>query len=202
MILMRKVGLLVIAAIILTPIAVYAISGWDDCPYELTDDPFPGQCSRYVDTNHDSLCDHSQPQPQNISNVSGKIKEPASQSTASDPTIPTTPVKEGLIEGYYLIPLTIALIILYILSYQLYKTKRMRKYTYKKIWTVVLTGSFLAVIITGLILIYSLEFAIRTPYELSATFWHAEAGIIMGITSLLHIHIYWKSVKKLFSAKL
>lgn len=199
---MRKVVLLVIAFIILMPIAVYALSGWDDCPYELTDDSFPGQCSRYIDTNHDSICDHSQLPPQNISNVSGQSGKIVNQNTAPDTSVSTTSIKKGLTESYHLIPLTITLIILYILSYHLYKTEKIRAHSYKKIWNVVLTGSFLTVVITGLILTYSMEYAIRTSYELSATFWHAEAGIIMGVTFFFHLHIYWKSVKKLFSGKL
>ncbi|MBI5679970.1 MAG: hypothetical protein HZC47_03625 [Methanobacterium sp.] len=201
MILMRKVGLLVIAAIILLPIAVYAVTGWNDCPYELTDDSFPGQCFRYIDTNHDSICDHSQSPPQNISNVSGNFEETSGKNTVSGFSILGISFKSGLVEGYYLIPLTIVLIVFYALSYRLYKNNKIRAHTYKKIWNVVLTGSFIAVIITGLILIYSMEYAIRTPYELSADFWHAEAGIIMGVTFLFHIHIYWKSVKKMFNGK-
>jgi len=31
-----------------------------DCPYGLVDDPYPGQCSLYVDENGDGICDLSQ----------------------------------------------------------------------------------------------------------------------------------------------
>lgn len=30
------------------------------CPYGLINDPYPGSCGRYVDTNNDQLCDLSQ----------------------------------------------------------------------------------------------------------------------------------------------
>jgi hypothetical protein len=36
---------------------------WDDCPLGLVNDPYPGACPRYVDTNNDGICDHSQPDP-------------------------------------------------------------------------------------------------------------------------------------------
>jgi hypothetical protein len=36
---------------------------WDDCPLGLVNDPYPGACPRYVDTNDDGICDHSQSDP-------------------------------------------------------------------------------------------------------------------------------------------
>ena len=40
-----------------------AALAWDDCPLGLVDDPYPGACPRYVDTNNDGICDHSQSDP-------------------------------------------------------------------------------------------------------------------------------------------
>ncbi len=41
------------------------VFAWDDCPYGKTNDncEFPGECGRYVDTNQDNVCDHSQEKP-------------------------------------------------------------------------------------------------------------------------------------------
>ena len=36
---------------------------WDSCPFGLENDPFPGECGRYIDTNQDGICDLSQPEP-------------------------------------------------------------------------------------------------------------------------------------------
>jgi hypothetical protein len=36
---------------------------WDDCPKGLVNDPYPGACRRYVDTNGDGICDLSQSEP-------------------------------------------------------------------------------------------------------------------------------------------
>jgi len=33
---------------------------WLDCPYGRLNDPFPGQCGLYMDTNHDQICDRSE----------------------------------------------------------------------------------------------------------------------------------------------
>ncbi|MEI6530962.1 MAG: DUF4405 domain-containing protein, partial [bacterium] len=40
-----------------------AALAWDDCPLGLVDDPYPGACPRYIDTNDDGICDHSQSDP-------------------------------------------------------------------------------------------------------------------------------------------
>lgn len=34
--------------------------GVNTCPYGLENDPYPGRCFRYVDTNNDGICDRSQ----------------------------------------------------------------------------------------------------------------------------------------------
>jgi uncharacterized integral membrane protein len=38
---------------------------WDDCPLGLENDPAPGECSSYVDTDKNSVCDRSEPAPEN-----------------------------------------------------------------------------------------------------------------------------------------
>jgi hypothetical protein len=55
--------------IFLSTTTVYA---WDDCPYGKTNSSctFPGQCGKYIDTNHDGICDHCEPAPtQSESNI-------------------------------------------------------------------------------------------------------------------------------------
>jgi len=36
---------------------------WDDCPFGMENDPYPGSCPRYIDVDGDGICDHSQPPP-------------------------------------------------------------------------------------------------------------------------------------------
>ncbi|MGB9874710.1 MAG: hypothetical protein ACPLOU_01090, partial [bacterium] len=42
---------------------VFPVLAWDDCPFGLVNDPYPGSCPRYIDTNNDGICDHSQSAP-------------------------------------------------------------------------------------------------------------------------------------------
>jgi len=49
---------------ILGPSLAIAEDGWDDCPRGEVDCEYPGLCNRYIDTNNDGICDHSQPAPE------------------------------------------------------------------------------------------------------------------------------------------
>ena len=55
---MKKV-LVVITIILLVYLSINAVA-WNDCPFGLVDEPYPGTCPRYIDTNIDGICDHSQ----------------------------------------------------------------------------------------------------------------------------------------------
>jgi len=44
---------------------------WDSCPFGLENDPYPGECGRYIDTDQDGICDLSQPNPADISKSPG-----------------------------------------------------------------------------------------------------------------------------------
>ena len=37
---------------------------WDDCPKGLVNDEYPGNCSLYIDTDENGICDHSEPAPE------------------------------------------------------------------------------------------------------------------------------------------
>ena len=43
---------------------INVVYAWDDCPKGLVNDEYPGNCSLYVDTDENSICDHSEPAPE------------------------------------------------------------------------------------------------------------------------------------------
>lgn len=45
---------------------------WDSCPFGLENDPYPGECGRYIDTNQDGICDLSQPNPNDYASPADK----------------------------------------------------------------------------------------------------------------------------------
>jgi len=58
---MYKRVVLIFLLVIISSTTAFA---WDDCPKGLVDDPYPGECSKYIDTDNDGICDHSQPAPE------------------------------------------------------------------------------------------------------------------------------------------
>lgn len=54
------------------------------CPYGMVNDPFPGQCSRYVDVSGDGLCDFSQAAPVTTTDTSTTDSSTTSTDTTSD----------------------------------------------------------------------------------------------------------------------
>jgi len=64
---------------------------WDDCPFGLIDDPYPGECNRYIDTDQDGICDRSQSAPEDrVATVSDSTIESTdlpAETTDLDPKI-------------------------------------------------------------------------------------------------------------------
>jgi len=261
-----------------------AALAWDDCPKGLVNDPFPGECRRYEDTNGDGICDLSQPKPAATttttevvasttttttkvaatsataattttasgepptgdcplgpcigcgacfgvpvltatasavsSSEDGEIIEASAVAGAatvaavgdSGNTTTTTPSSGGpdslaaavsngtapasttddsggspLMTQYMVSPIAIAFFLIYGVSFILYKTKRIRIATHRKIWNVLLAATFLITGIFGLILTIQLDYELpfRIPFDL--LFWHVEAGIVMTLISLFHL---------------
>lgn len=193
---MKKICLLVFI-IFLTPIVIYA---WNDCPYGLVNDPFPGQCPRYEDTNQDGVCDHSQsPSRLSLNNSSdnehrGK-KGDIGVNISSLDTQKAKFVPKG---NYYLVPLSITTLIIYLVTYLFYLENRLKRDIFYKIWNYVLIFSFLVTGVTGLILMIVVSQSIRSSWNLTIDFWHAEFAIIMVVSTLFHFHLYWNQLKNVF----
>ncbi len=187
---MKKLYVVLLIAI-LTPIAVYA---WDDCPYGLLNDPFPGQCPRYVDTNHNDICDHSESNPSSSTNTSSnpntnnKVANNSLSEIKKDNQIPN--------ENYYLIPLATTTTIIYLITYFLYLEKRLKRSIFYRIWNIVLIMSFLVTGATGLIMVIFINYGIQSSWNLTIDFWHAEFAIIMAFSTFFHFQLYWNQLKK------
>ena len=102
-----------------------------------------------------------------------------------------------MISQYNLLPITIFLIILYLLSYFLYTDKNITARTYKLIWSIVLITSSQIVAIIGITMLILINFNIL-PIDNTLVFWHVEADIITAVTGIFHVHIHWNSFKKIF----
>jgi hypothetical protein len=256
---------------------------WDNCPKGLVNDPYPGECRRYVDTNGDGTCDLSQSKPAAATTTTthqpkaattttlavttttsgtpptgncplgpcigcgiclgistlvagssdstnsaaatangtsytlsdaaaaGALVAAAAGSATTSTTTPTpggsdssdsaaattgaatadqvtaAPGGSGLATHYNVSPIAIGFLLVYAVSFVLYKTKKIKIYVHRKIWNVLLLATFLMTGIFGLILTIQLDYALPFTIPFDLLFWHVEAGVVMTLISLFHI---------------
>lgn len=60
---MKKYLGTILVLVIAIAMQILPVFAWDDCPFGMVNDPYPGSCPRYIDTNNDGICDHSQSAP-------------------------------------------------------------------------------------------------------------------------------------------
>lgn len=70
--------------LLFTVLAASYSYAWDDCPFGLVNDRYPGKCGLYEDSNHDSICDHSQHQLLQVAAVADcSLLKTTAQDTAT-----------------------------------------------------------------------------------------------------------------------
>ena len=177
LILAIKISLMIF---LLIPLVVLA---WGDCPFGLIDCPYPGECSRYVDTDNDGICDLAQLAPEDRGTL----------------TIPSdVEIKDRV---YYFLPISLILIFFYVLGSFMVKKKVISLVNHRKIWNILLLITFFISGILGILLLLRLDFGWVIPLPFNILFWHVEAGIAMTVISVFHIIWHWPYFKKLFKFK-
>ena len=96
-----------------------------------------------------------------------------------------------MIGTFYFLPITIFLIIFYLLSYFIYIDGTITRRSYKLIWIIVLTVCALIVGMSGILMEVYINLQLL-PINNTLLIWHVEAGILTFITGIFHIHINWK----------
>lgn len=151
------------------------------CPRNATD--CPGLCGLFIDKNGDSYCD--------IGNLSRKANVKSEKETIEKAK--TVSQKRP----YHLIPISVSLFALYIVSLILVKVDLYRKATHRKIWNIGLIVAFLVSAISGILLaIFINNQAPPENYRLWLKY-HVDFGIAMTIISVFHIlwHLnYFKTI--------
>ncbi len=171
---------LLIALILLISLPSANLYAWDDCPYGQVDDPYPGDCARYVDTDNDGICDHSQPAPEDRVGSVNTIDAEQQGRT------------------YHLLPITLILIALYGISRLLTKKKILSVMNHRKIWNVLLLFAFLISGILGILLVIEINFNVAIPLPFNMLFWHVEVGIAMFTIIVFHVAERWAYFKSVF----
>jgi hypothetical protein len=185
----KLIRILLAVLIIVIPIISSMALAWNDCPFGLINDPFPGLCSRYIDTDGDCICDRSQL----ASEERLQFQENTDVSTTNQQSIVTT--------KYFFIPIAVCMILIYSLSLLLSKKKKITVSTHRKIWNVLLLITFLVTGILGLLLVFRVSFSLAVPYLSTLLYLHVEFGIAMTMISIFHIVWHWNYFKKIISKK-
>jgi hypothetical protein len=174
------------------------VNAWDNCPFGEVNEPYPGTCGRYIDTDNDNICDLSQPSPDNRNSPEDKQNndEQAEKNITAVKSKSTSP---GI--KYNFLPIAISLLIFYIITFSLSRKKKIKVSQHRKIWNVILLITFLISGIFGLILAILISYGIRLSFYSDLLFWHVEMGIMMAIISIFHITWHWKYYKRIFISR-
>jgi len=265
---MKKIIFVLAVLAIFSVVLPATALAWDDCPSGKINDAYPGDCNKYVDTDKDGICDHSQPAPEDRSSavtnaetteeeihdlISGQelktktVNEIAQlykidpnefakalsdhykvniKSTdyfqflrdnyAVEPSVSkdiavSIRTKQPLVisesdnskakKNYDLVPISLFLILLYVISHILSKKNIISIGNHRKIWNILLLATFLASGILGILLVIKINFGIAIPLPFNILFWHVEAGMAMVAISIFHILWHWAYFKNLFMIK-
>lgn len=156
---------------------------WGDCPFGLIDCSYPGECSRYVDTDNDGICDLSQLAPEDRGTL----------------TIPSEiEIKRRV---YHFLPISLILIFFYALGCFSAKKKIISAANHRKIWNILLLITLFISGILGILLLLRLDFGWVITLPFNILFWHVEVGIAMAVISVFHIIWHWSYFKRLFRFK-
>jgi len=185
----RDIPLVTIFLLVIFLITSSVALAWEDCPFGLINDPYPGECSRYVDADNDGICDLSQlaPGDRGVLNITSEIKYKNDIKTST--------------RNYNFLPISLILIFFYALSSFLVKKKVISLVNNRKIWNFFLFITFLISGILGILWVIRLDFRWRISLPFSILFWHTEIGIVMIVISVFHIIWHWPYFKKIFKFK-
>ncbi len=188
---MKKIALILILVLsfilVFKPGFVYA---WDDCVFGKINDEYPGDCARYIDTDNDGICDHSQPTPEDRD--SSQPPEQKNLVPKEQPVIKKT-------NDYYLAKLAMTLLLIYGASFLLTKLGKISIVQHRRFWNIGLTLSFLVNGLSGILLALNIAYGININLPFKTLFWHVETGIVFTMLAFFHLvwHLpYYKSLFK------
>ena len=90
-------------------------------------------------------------------------------------------------QSYQVIPILSILIVLYILSIWLVKTKKISLFSQRRLWNFILLITFLVSGTLGLILAISIDQKINFAWYLPFLKLHVKFGVAMSVVSIFHL---------------
>lgn len=128
---MIKKSLIIITVLAFT-FLLPAISGgvyaWDDCPKGLVNDEYPGECSRYIDTDENGICDHSESAPEDRADNKDLNTETTEKQTEGSTAVVDNSKTEKAPDKGVMIFLSIFIPLVLLVGYaSIYKIKQAKK---------------------------------------------------------------------------
>ncbi|HTY09394.1 MAG TPA: hypothetical protein VMF29_09550 [Candidatus Edwardsbacteria bacterium] len=198
---------------------------WDDCPFGLVNDRYPGRCGLYEDANHDSICDHSQhrllqaaavadsavarrtalapvrPKPAQktpITPVGAAAPRMPSPTTAATDPRPKAP--SPLRQRYPLWQIVLATAVLAALTELATARNRKLALPLQAAWNWALGLSFLATVFFCVPFVYP---ALLKAVNFNLAYWHSLTGLAMTAIGLYHLvrraGPMWRGARSWFS---
>lgn len=211
----KKYFILFVIVFALTILNTGNIYAWDNCPYGLENDYYPGDCHRYIDTDKDGICDRSQPTPEDretktilpyaqevkpgeesfsIENNTPEIGGGERNSpftimaeAAGNPVSSTSSIPvRGHQQDYNLIELFILIILFYLGGKLIARKLKKSIGQERKFWNTLLLFSFIGSAGTGMILVLIRDLEWFKNINFNFLFWHVEFSIIMALLGIFH----------------
>lgn len=134
------------------------------------------------------------------SSSGGADTQNADHSNASATTVhdPSSGAGGNSGNDFHIIPVSILVIGAYFFTHYLFSKGILKPKKHKRLWNLLMLGSYLGTGITGLLLIYMINWGVLLVYRHGLTYWHAELALLMTIITIIHFHIYRKSFKNMF----
>ena len=213
---------------ILVAFSSISIYAWDNCPFDLDDDPYPGECKRYIDTDGDGICDLSQPAPEdrdtnvflneentkeNISNINDSeysegIDEKVTggffvaEAASTETTVSDSPSPERKsLPDYNFLEIFFVALLIYFGGKFLARKLEISSCKEKKFWNVFLLISFIASAGTGMILVFIRDYDWFRAINFNFLFWHVEFSIVMTLLGIFHALWHLKYYLSIFRGK-
>jgi len=222
----RKYITLLTLILILVAFSSISIYAWDNCPFALEGDPYPGECKRYIDTDGDGICDLSQPAPEdrdtNISLNEENVKEniiddnkyseesdekvtggffvaeaASTETTASDSPSP----ERKSLPDYNFLEIFLVALLIYFGGKFLARKLDISSSKEKKFWNVFLLISFIGSAGTGMVLVFIRDYGWFRAINFNFLFWHVELSIVMTLLGIFHALWHLKYYLSIFRKK-
>jgi len=223
---LKKYITLSIIIFILIAFSSISIYAWDNCPYGLENDPYPGECKRYIDTDSDGICDHSQPTPEDRdtgivlsdNNINENIKEDidyseeirekvtgsffVAEAASTQNIVSDSPsTKKKTLPDYNFLEIFFITLLIYFGGKFLARKSDISIGQERKFWNTLLLVSFIGSAGTGMILVFIRDYHWFRSINFKFLFWHVEFSIAMALLGIFHALWHLKYYLLIFKKK-